>query len=194
MKTVKITVETKKGESKETTWGVWQNTPCPDIEGHSGRLQWRNGGGVFGEYGRPAAGLGASFSAVLLRDGYTEETAEGNRADYAGFVPYQKTEETPGAIVYRGRSLGETSAEIQPGTFAEVLFRVRGYDRATGAEAAFLAAQVAPVLLAFAKDNARDLKADAITELCTRMAARVKETRESLDKCEAEACAAIAAL
>lgn len=188
MKTVQIQIETKKGERKITTWGVWQDRPYPTISGHSGRMEWTNTDDLLETYGRPAKGLGTKYSAVLLRDGWTPETATGNRHDYAGFIPYQTTEPIPGTIVYRGKYLGEITAEIDNReTFQNVSFRVRGtYNRATGSEAAFLADQVAPGLLACVKENLDELKAEAIAGIRQKVGEALAEVRESLNKIEAE--------
>ena len=192
MQTIKIEIETRKGEKRLTQWGVWQERPYPDITSHGGRLRWQNGGGAFGECGNPARGLENKYGAVLLRDGWTEETAKDNREDYAGFIPYQKTEAIPGAITYRGRNLGETQAEIDlRGTWQGVSFRVRGFDRATGAEAAFLAEQIKPALLAFVEANRAELKAEAVEALRAGMAERLRDAESSLDALESEAEEAI---
>ena len=69
METVTITLEPRKGEQITTTWGVHQVRPYPDLEGTGGSLRWRNGGGVFPEYGSPAKGIGNEYRAAAVGQG-----------------------------------------------------------------------------------------------------------------------------
>ena len=47
MKTLKLTVSTKKGETQNLRFLIQQDIPYPDITGEGGRLAWRNCGGLF---------------------------------------------------------------------------------------------------------------------------------------------------
>lgn len=197
MKTLQIEVETKKDCKMLTTWGVWQVHPYPDIEGHSGTFKWRNGGGLFGQCGNPPTGLGNEYGAVLLREGWTPETALDNRKDHAGYKWFDYNEPmqvTPGAIVYRGKSLGETQAEMRSGRDGFVSFRVRGFDTPTDSERNFLQEQVAPKLLDFVRDNAASLKAEVVQEIKARFASEISEARKCINELQDQANAAIARL
>ena len=189
MKTLQIEVETKKGCKMLTTWGVWQSHPYPDIEGHSGSFKWRNGGGLFGQFGNPPTGLANEYQAVLLREGWTPETAQNNRNDYAGFEwnDYGQPKQTlPGCIIFRGKSLGEMSAEIRADD-AYVSFRVHECDYATESERAFLKEQITPSLLAFVRDNTVPLKVEVVQKITARFVSEIVDARKCIDILENEA-------
>ena len=198
MKTATISITTRKGETKSTTWGIYQDRPYPDIEGGGGGLRWRNGGGLFGQYGHAAEGLGQKYSAVLLREGWTPESATGNRADYAGFMPYKYGDTLPalpGSIVLRGRDMGETSAEIDTRPHGcGVWFKVTGTCSPTSGERAFLDEQVKPGLLAAIEEHKAALKAEAVAGIVETVKDRIGRARAELCKMEEEAAAAIKAL
>ena len=197
MKTLQIEVETKKGCKMLTTWGIWQLHPYPDIEGHSGSFKWRNGGGLFGQFGNPPTGLANEYQAVLLREGWTPETAQDNRKDHAGFEwnDYGQPKQTlPGCIIFRGKSLGEMFAEIRIDRDDYVSFRVRGSDYATESELAFLKEQIAPSLLAFVRGNTIPLKVEAVQKIKAQFASKVFDVRESINILENEASAVLARL
>lgn len=195
MKTTQTTITTAKSREQVTTWGIWQDRPYPSIDGGGYRARWSNCGGVFPEYGNPAKGLEAKFSAVLLREGYTPETATGNRNDYAGFVPCRETEAIPGAIMFRGRSLGEVSAEIDTRPHGcGVWWKVRGGETPTETEKALLREQVEPVLVAAVDEHAAELRREAVEGIRETCKNAIAEARKALDTLEQEAQAAIAAL
>lgn len=193
MNTVTIRIETAKGKTQDTTWQVWQEHPFPSISGGS-HLKWENGGGIFPQYGHKAEGIGAKYKAVLLRAGFTPEDAQDNRNDYAGFRPYingKNGDPLPGTIILRGRDMGETSAEIDRDW---VRFRVTGYDTPTEGEKKFLAAQVAPHLLAYIAAHKAELYAEAVEGVKATVTRNLTEARERLVELEQEARAAIAKL
>ena len=196
MKTVTINIQTAKDRTQETTWGIYQDRPYPSIAGRCGYgAQWQGGDGIFSEYGRPAAGLADKYSAVLLREGYTPETAVDNRNDYAGFTAYDEPTETPGVIVFRGRSLGETSADIDTRPYGTgVWFKVRNRETPTATEKAMLAEQVAPALIEAIKEHAAELRAEAIAGIRSSIVEQVRDARTRLDALEADGLAAVDAL
>ena len=191
MVTTHITVSAKKGHERATLWLIKQIRPFPSISGgHS--MGWQGGDGLFGEYGNPARGIGNSYRAELLRSDFSHETATGNRCDFAGYTPERNGPENPGAIVLRGKSLGETSVEIDSNGWSR--WRVRGFDTPTDGETAFLNEQVLPSLLSAIQANAADLRREAIEGIRESCAQAISEARETLDKLEREALKAIAAL
>ena len=178
-----ITVEPKKGASVRGKWGVWQARPHPDTEWHGGSLNWRNHDGLFPRFGKPGGDLAAVYNATLLREGYEADNAKHSRLDYAGYVPYLETDPLPGAITYRGRTLGEVTAEILLGSQwggAQVTFRVRGGETPTENERAFLSAQVAPGLLSAVSVHAAEQRAEAIAGLRDTFAGRIFELEKSI--------------
>lgn len=193
MKT-KITVETKKGATQETTWKITQSHPYPDID----RGQWRNGDGFFptwrggmkdGEM--KADGIGAKFYCTLLRSDL--KTEEGNRADRAGYVPYTYGETlppNPGTIIYRGRDLGEMDIVFNPYGNNNGYIDI-GKDR-TDSERAFIMAQLVPGLQAAIDANKAELRAEAIKGLELNLSERIAGMRADADRLEKEAAAALA--
>jgi hypothetical protein len=197
MKTLQIEVETKKNCKMLTTWGVWQLHPYPDIAGYSGSFKWRNGEGLFDQGNNPSTGLERAYKAVLLREGWTPETAKDSRMDYAGFEWDDcglLKQTMPGAIIFRGKSLGETSAEIRPDQRNSAFFRVHGFDCAVGLEDAFLQEQIAPSLLTFVRNNAGALRAEAIEKIHAHFALKILDARKSIDDLEHEADLALTKL
>lgn len=193
--TVKITVETKKGTKQETRWSIVQEKPYPSLSIECGRAVWRNGGGIFGQYGSPAAGIGSKYYCNLLKADYSDATSEDNRKDYAGFNG------NAGTITLRGRDLGETQVklDIYPNTcnagkeyYADI--KVNSNDNPSTAERAFIEAQIVPELRAYITAHAAELKADAVNAIRQRVAAEIDETRRELVELEAEAMAAVSKL
>lgn len=189
--TVKVTIETKKGQTQNTQWGVWQERPFPDIE-KGGRFKWRNGEGLFPNFNGPAQGIGRNYTAVLLRSDLTKR--ENNRKDYAGYQEDRNTPENPGCIVYRGKSLGETSIKIDSHGYATIRTRYGSYpDTTTAGEREFVKAAVVPGLIAFIEANRAELKAEAIAAIRETVKRNLADARQDIDELEAEAEAAIKA-
>ena len=200
MQTVTISVQTAKGRTQDMVWGIYQQRPYPSIAARGGDgAQWHGGDGIFSEYGRPPAGLADKYRAVLLREGYTPETATNTRNDYAGFAPYLagggQSDPLPGALVYRGRSLGETEADIDTRPHGTgVWFKVRTRETPTATEKALLNEQVAPALLEAIQQHAAALRTEAIDGIRASCESNIRDARARLDKLESEADTAIAAL
>ena len=190
MKT-KIIVETKKGTKQETTWKITQAHPHPDIE----RGSWRNGDGFFPTWrggmsngSMVADGIGLKFYCALLRSDLVNE--EGNRADHAGYTPYDysKTLPTnPGAITYRGRDLGEMEFKIDMNSqYIDMAGRTDG-------EREFITAQIVPALRAAIEAHKAELRAAALAEMEKGLADRIAKMRDDADKLEKEAAEAMKA-
>lgn len=181
MKT-QFNVTTKKGSTQLTTWAINQDRAYPDIEAGCS-LRWRNGGGLFADFNGPAKGIGRRYTCNLMRnDG---AAMQGNRYDLAGY------EGSPGTIEYRGRDLGEMEIRIDANGYADI--RLRGFDRATDGERAWINAEIVPHLEQAIETNREALHAEAVEAMRTSMLGRLQDARQQLDKMEAEALAAIAA-
>jgi hypothetical protein len=186
----KITVETKKGVTHETTWKITQSHPYPDIE----RGQWRNGDGFFPTWrggmsnGEMVAdGIGLKFYCALLRSDLVKE--EGNRADHAGYTPYYYSKTlpaNPGTITFRGRDLGEMEFTI------DLNSQYVNMQGRTDGEREFIAAQIVPALRAAIEANKVELRAAALSGLESSLAERIAAMRADADKLEKEAAAALA--
>ena len=201
MKTHTINITTKKGEIQLSRWIITQSHPHPDTHGFSGNIDWRNGGGLFPEYGRPAQGIGHTYRCNLtipqdeIPDNY-------NREQFAGFVPYvgygkPTPPPNPGTLTIRGRDLGEMTIEIKEGHgwpegYAEI--SVRGNERPTPQEREIIKREIVPHLIDYIKRNAAELHSEAIKRLTANLAEQVSRVRASADKLEKEAAAAIARL
>lgn len=185
---MQIEIQTKKNETVITAWEITQDHPWPDIEGACGSLRWRNAGGILPQYGRPAEGLGTTYTAAMLRPDYDPAKAEGNRRDYAGF------DGNP-SFTYRGREMGEITAEIRIGQRwpdgGSVYFH-RSYSEAlTDGERKLLQDQVAPSLIAFVKAHAEALKEQAIDKIKDSVARHLADARVRLAEMEQEMSEAI---
>ena len=188
MKT-KITIETKKCATQETTWRITQGHPYPDIE----RGNWRNGEGFFPEWqggfsngAMIARGMPTRYYCSLLRSDLTKE--EGNRVDFAGYTPSKYGETipaNPGTIVFRGRDLGELEFTIEASN-PYINLRER-----TDSERAFIMEQIVKPLKAAIEANKTALRAEAIASLENQLADRIKEMRNDADKLEREAAEAL---
>jgi hypothetical protein len=190
MKT-KITVETKKGTTQETTWKITQCHPYPDID----RGNWRNADQFFPKWqgnaiGMKAEGIAAIYHCTLLRSDLTKET--GNRTDYAGFVPYEygKTNPAnPGTIVFRGKDLGEMDITFNPYGNNNGYIDI-GKGR-TASEREFIEEQIIPGLKAAIDADKAELRQEALDGLEKHIAERITAMRADADKLEQEAAAAL---
>lgn len=181
MKT-QLNVTTRKGCTQLTTWAINQDRAYPGIDGGCS-LRWRNGGGLFADFNGPAKGIGRRYTCNLMRnDG---AAMHGNRYDFAGY------EGLPGTIEYRGRDLGEMQIEIDSAHYATI--RLRGFDKPTDGERAWINAEIVPSLERAIEYNREALHAEAVAAMRASMLARLQDAREQLNKMEAEALAAIAA-
>ncbi len=190
MRTTRITVNTKKDTKQDTTWAVTQDRPYPSIKGGFS-MRWGNAGGLLPQYGHPAEGLGTSYTATLLRADFTPETAQNNRNDSAGY------DGNPG-LVYRGRDMGEVTAEIKPSGHSEtgwwVSFRTGWGSSLTATESALMNDQVAPRLVEYVLNHADELKADAIADIEARVAEQIVDARTDIGRLEREMEQAINAI
>lgn len=196
MQTVTIEVTTAKGKTQATLWGVTQERPYPDLHKIGSRLEWRGSPELFGACGQPPLGLGARYRVTMLRDGWEEKTATGLRTDYAGYVPYGNAEPVPGAITFRGRTLGEVTGEVELllQGLRVVSWKVRGNEAPTASERALLDAQVSPALLAAIQAGVAELRAAVIAEVRADVEKQLCAARAALDRLSFEAEEAIAAL
>lgn len=201
MKTHTINVTTKKGEVQLSRWLVAQSHPYPDAEGFSGSIRWRNGGGLFPEYGKPAAGIGQHYRCFLvipegeIPDNYTRE-------QFAGYVPYASYGQppkpaNPGTITLRGRDLGEMVVEIKigdgwPSDWVDI--KVRGNDNPTQQEREMIKREIVPHLREYIERNAAELHAVAVKRIAAQMAEQVARIRASAAELEKQASEAIARL
>jgi len=184
----RITVETKKGAKQELLFDIRQQRPYPSIE-KGGCYRWRNGDGVFREYGNAPRGLSREYSAHLLRSDYTEENAAGNLKDFAGY------EGAPGTVTLRGVDLGEMTIAINAnGEKPYVSAKVRGFNSPTPGERAWIEANIAPALVAFVEEHKAGLYLMAVGGVEQALQEGIAEGHKELAKLEVEAKAAITAL
>lgn len=186
-------ISTKKGESQPTRWLIVQDHPWPDLEMSCGKPRWRNADGLFPTWNRPAEGIGKRFTCYLLASNAQESIgADFNRTHFAGFVIDPKKDPTPnpGAIMLRGRSLGETQIRltIERGAFSEFpdIRVVNGCEYPSKAEREILTALVVPPLKAAILDNLDFLQAAAVTATRARMHAALETLQASIRDLAAE--------
>lgn len=195
MKTTTFTVSTKKGEAQTLRWLVVQEIPYPDIEGHSGRFQWRNFGDLFGQYGNKASGIGSNYFCHLLADTAPEAIPDDyNRTIFAGYADYHdKTKVNGGTFKLRGRDLGEMSIRFEH-NFSNpdyAVIKVNGFDSSSSGERQAITDLICPALRTFINDNKAELKAEAIAKIKARFAAELKEAREQLQELENKTAEAV---
>jgi len=180
-----IEVQTKKNTTMTTTWDVEQMIPHPQLRIVCGKLDWENGDGLFGRYGRNMdEGLPKYYYAVLLRSDYDEAKREGSSKDHAGY------DGSPGSIMYRGTTLGEVTVRFSIGHEGRTILRelwVRGYAKPTPSERTFLMEQVIPRLADFVQKNNKALLKQAVQRLEKDMAEKVAEAVASVAKVKAKA-------
>ena len=180
MKTARIKVSTKKGQTQSTAWRIIQAHPYPDIE-KAGSWRWRNCEGLFDSYQHPAAGLGNNYYCQLLR---SDKPADGrDRTSFAGY------DGNPGTIVLRGVDLGEMRIDVHGNGYNKI--SVRGFNSPTSGEAAFITAAIIPCLLAAIAESKAELKAEAVEAVRVCIVEHVKEARAAIDKLEVEALNAV---
>lgn len=185
-----FTISTKKGESQPTRWIIVQDHPWPDIEMSCGKPRWRNADGLFPTWNRPAEGIGKRFICYLLASNAPESIGPNfNRTHFAGFVEpksYSNPEPkiNPGAIMLRGKSLGETQIRltIERGAFGEFpdIRVINGSEYPSKAEREILTALVVPPLKAAILDNLDFLQAAAVTATRAKMHRCIQELEASI--------------
>jgi hypothetical protein len=190
---LKIAFETKKGCVVETLWCVRQIGPRPDFEGCCGGFRWRNYGGLIPQW-RPCdmekPSIGRTYWCDLLRSD-KENHDQSTRVDHAGYVPDQRDPHpAPGTFTLRGVDMGEMNIVYENGTEWPAI-RVRGFQKPTEGERAFIKQHIHEKLALFIRDNAMRLKAAAIEDVRECVRSRCSEARASLNKLEKEMNAAI---
>lgn len=194
MKTViQITVELAKGREMLTLWRITRRRPCPSPD-HGGR--WENGGDAISRYGKEASGkLPDVYRVELLRSDYDAATAEGNRADCAGYAEGygEKRKVAPGTIVYRGRDLGEMCGELRIG--GDGVYAVSPYmswdDAQPDGVRNWLNGAIVPGLVAGVVEHHAALTREALDGLRAGMAEYVAQHRRYADQLERDAAKAM---
>lgn len=183
MKFFTTEIKPAKNQTQEVTFLVEQFGAYPDINGYSGNFRWRNGNGIFPEYGRPPEGIRENYKAYLIRSDLKPKDfpKEWNRTHLAGY------EGNPGAITFRGKSLGEMFLEVT--NYVEI--KVRGNDRPTETERSFIGTEIALGLKAFIEANKKALRADAIKAIEERLKEEISDMKKALYRLDEEAKAAI---
>lgn len=194
----RLTVQTKKNAAPQpVAFVVALSIDHPTLDGRPTYPSWRTGG-TFAAYNQPQRAP-SDWVAYQLRSDIDPDTlpANYNRSHFAGVKPYEngRTGETPnpGQIIFRGKGLGELA--IRTGTYTDVSVRGQGMtDRPTDGERAFVLASIVPTLADYVAKNRRSLYLAAVDQITEAAAQQLREARERLDKCEAEAARAIADL
>jgi len=178
-----VNINTKKNETVKTLWHVWQERPYPSIGGGA-FLRWENGGGIFEKYGNAARGIAKNYKAVMLRPDFdADQHSTDSRKSYAGY------EGNPG-LTYRGREVGEITAEIKGGR----AWFTTGYNcQLTAGERALLDSQAAPALVRYVEAHTDSLYAVAVEDVKESINNTLAEMQRQLDKLTAEAAAAVMA-
>lgn len=183
---VQFAISTKKGESQPLRWFIVQETPHPGITSEGSALRWRNGGGLFREFGNPPKGIGARYYCHLLKP-EGDLPADYSRRDFAGF------EGNPGTIKFRGKDLGETSVHFDNNPSWPTI-RLNGHDTPTSSERALFEQHVLPPLREAIAERKGVLFALACERIEKRMRDELIEARAGLEKLEREAREAMAQL
>lgn len=183
MKETSINVSTKKDEVQLLRFGIFQENPYPDIEGHSGAFRWRNHGGLFREFGNAAKGLAAKYGCYLLAPG-VEVPTTGFGAKYLAGL-----DGNGGTLKVRGKDLGEMDIHFE-GNDGWPTIRVRGTEAPSDGERDVIMRQVVPLLREFIEANKAELRDEAIARVKAKFAERIAEMRKQVDKLEIEAAAA----
>lgn len=186
-----ITVSPRKGESVRTQWELYRERPFPSIDGGS-CFRWRNGGGVFPEFGNPGGQIKDEYSAFLLRDGFVEGEREHTRHDYAGY------DGAPGTLTLRGRDLGEMSLKVnlwgREHSGFNCMPRVRGFDIPSPGESDWIRESILPGILDYIRANRADLYREAVDGIADTLAERVEHMRQAAAELETGAAEAVARL
>ena len=170
----------KRGDSQPLAFSIYQHRPFPSITGYGGRLQWTNLDTLSPNQYQNQTGphLPTTFTLHQLRSDLLNVC--GDRRDHAGYNG------NPGAIVYRGQSLGELSATVQlAGAWEHVRWNV------TGAAAKWLADSLDQWLIDTIKAQLPQLQAEAIAGVRASMYEQVQAIRDSIERLESEASAII---
>jgi hypothetical protein len=188
MKTLKLTASTKKGETQNLRFLIQQDIPYPDIAGDCGRLAWRNAGGLFGQYGSPARGIGENYICSLLADTAPDVVPDDyNRTILAGYADYHdQTKINGGTFKLRGRDLGEMTIKFEGNPDYQNI-KVHGFDAPSTGERAAIAEFIVPALRQFITDNRAELKAEAVANIKARFSAELEDARIALKVLEDQA-------
>ena len=187
MKITEFDISTKRGETQKTRWLVTQSIPYPDITGECGRLKWRNGGGLFPSYGNKATGLAPHYICYLLTpDAAIPPDGNYNRTHFAGFQNYDTKAINPGALVYRGKSLGELSITFENNPDWPTI-RTNCTEHPSSGERAMLYELVIPKLKAFIAENKAAFYIDAVNRVHEQFKKKLTEAQEQLTALEREA-------
>jgi hypothetical protein len=188
MKTTTMIVSTKKGESQILRFLIVQETPYPDIE----RFQWRNFGGIFPQYQRPAEGIGSKYYCYLLADNAPKVVPDDyNRTIFAGYADYRdKTKVNGGTFKLRGRDLGEMSIRFDANPdYPEI--KVNGFERPSNGERSAIVELIVPALRQFIAVNRAELKAQAVAKIKARFDSVIRDAKEQLNNLEKQAAEAV---
>lgn len=182
-----INVFPKKEETFLTRWLITQDIPYPCIGNIGSSIQWNNLGGLKGQFGNKAPGIGEKYYCYLLTP--TGDIPESyNRTHFAGYKHQPGGYGTPevinpGAIVYRGRSMGEMSVSFM-GNPEYPDIKVMGSNSPTPGERDFIKWQIVPLLTEFIATNRDGMREQVIERIKERMRAATAEARKQLALCE----------
>lgn len=182
-----INVFPKKDETFLTRWLITQDIPYPCIGSNGSSIQWDNLGGLKANYGIKAQGIGERYYCYLLTP--TGDIPESyNRTHFAGYKHQPGGYGTPevinpGAIVYRGRDMGEMSVNFM-GNPEYPDIKVTGSDSPTAGERDFIKRQLVPFLAEFIATNHAGLREQAIERIKERMRTATAEARKQVTLCE----------
>lgn len=189
-------ISTKKGDDQTLRFLIVQEIPYPDIGSECGEARWRNGGGLFRQYGRPAEGIGTNYICHLLAPGDVPE--DYNRNHFAGFTPYAgygkpALPPLPGTMKLRGRDLGEMTIKLESNPDWPDI-KVCGNESPSRSERDAIKTLVVPHLQKYISEHAAELRAEAVAKITANMVQRIADARKRLDVLEKEADEAIALL
>lgn len=178
-----VEINPKKGKTQATRWLVCQDLPQPSLGGRPDYSHWRGDEGMFRHHlGDNPVALPALYRAELLRTGIEDdEITDESLTELAGH------DGAPGTIVYRGRDMGLTYANIVGEPTPVVVYTVRCGMRPTLGEHDFLRASLSDKLLEFVAEHRAELREAAIDRLEASMLGRLKEARAQADQRESEA-------
>lgn len=195
MKTVTFEITTKKDTTQKVCFLVEQSHPFPTIVKNGTSMQWGNFEAIFPVFQRPAQGLANSFTCYLLRSDVDPSAIpdEYNRGHFAGYVPYQSkgNDIAPGAINYRGKSLGEMRIGLENNLGDYPMIRVRESDNPSPSEREFIMEQIIPKLVDFIHANKAQLHADAKAKTLQRMRAQISAARTEIAALESKIAEAV---
>ena len=186
MKTLKMTITTKKSTTQDLTFGITQRIPYARIGGRG----WENDGQtLFRGGGNAPKGLESRFCVVLLRSD-VEEWDESSAKAYAG------NDENEGAITLRGVTLGVLVIEATKyfGRDWSYSISVRSSQNPTDGESKFLRANVCPKIGSFIDANLKPIYTEAVNKIEQHLKARISEQENMLVRVKAEAAQAVKTL